>query len=159
MRRNRLIPGFCGVALAVLLVIRLPATAEASRHPAVGAHHLRPAAAQPAFIFGRRGGNIRPLSVTIDDGGQVSGAGSASGQNAPRNLTPDVAKGLLKLAEAEEFFSMPASTACPGVLPDVGTLYVTINTTSGAKTVSVHGGCNASFSQLWGVLAAATGVW
>ncbi|GAC1323749.1 MAG: hypothetical protein NVS2B16_15720 [Chloroflexota bacterium] len=152
--RKRLISG----ALVLLLVAAAPASVLASRHPAIGTHHLRAGAPQPAFIFGRKGGNIRPFTATINTNGQLTVTGMSQSPTANRFLGPQVAPGLLKLAEATQFFAAAPSIQCGTTLmPDTATIFITVTTTSGTKTVSMHGGCNTGFEQLWSVLAAIAG--
>jgi hypothetical protein len=121
-------------------------------------HTLKTASAQPAITFGVTGGNLMPWNVTIDGDGTITGSGWNKPQNAhltdPKNSLP----ALFKLADTEGFWSQAASTSCTGTLPDIVTQYIRINSSTGSKKVSVHGGCVANFSQLIAVLENAAGV-
>ncbi|MBV8079792.1 MAG: hypothetical protein JO186_05375 [Actinobacteria bacterium] len=102
-----------------------------------------PAAA--SWSFGRTGGNIRPFTVTISAGGAVTANGATVGR------TKLTAVQLRAVASAfKAVASLPASTLCPHTLPDVAAQFLA----NGAKRVSVHGGCSASFTSTWNALAA-----
>jgi hypothetical protein len=135
-------------ALAMLaLTVALPIAALAS-HGA--APHAGPAAATPEFVFGREGGNIRPLTVTIYSDGTVN---NGSGTAATFQLSPQALAGLLKLAQAEGFYKLPPRIIGHG-LPDIGGRFITITTAYGSKTVHVRFVKNAAFDQLYAVLSA-----
>ena len=114
-------------------------------------------ATSPAFTFGRTGGNIRPFAVTIASGGRVSGTGAVQLVSPAPKLSAAVVSGLRKLARAEGFYAAPVSARCPNVLPDVAALYVTIRSAGTTRTVSVKGGCNSSFGELFETLLAVSG--
>jgi hypothetical protein len=120
-------------------------------------HRLRPASSEPAIVFGVKGGNILPWSIAIDGDGAITAEGWLK-PGSPRLTNPrDTLSALAKLADAERFWSMPTLTNCTGALPDIATQYITITSTSGTRTVSVHGGCVASFNQLAAALQNAVG--
>jgi len=122
---------------------------------AVSAPPPRAAAPLTLFAFGREGGNIRPLTVTIDATGLVTATtGTAT---SPPHLTTDALDGLLTLARAEGFFALPSRIVGHG-LPDVAGRFITIHTATTTKTVHVRFAPNAAFDQLYAVLAAASGV-
>jgi len=106
-------------------------------------------AASGSFAFGTTGGNVVPRHVTISATGRVVERGL-------RTKTIDVAAvhGLLTLATAERFFSLPKRIECAGTLPDVAALYVTVRTPARTRTVTVHGSCNRRFAELYAVLNA-----
>jgi len=108
------------------------------------------------FSFGREGGNIRPLTVTIDDTGLVTVTpGDAT---APRpHLAADALAGLMALARAEGFFKLPSQIVGHG-LPDAGGRFITIHTAATTTTVHVRFVRDAAFDQLYAVLAAVSGV-
>ncbi len=112
-------------------------------------------AAPPTFAFGRTGGNIIPAKVTIGKDGRVTPTGGlhttlAQASTALRN-------GLGKLAQAEGFFTLPTSIACPGVNPDVASQFVTASVAGKTRTVTVRGACRAAFNELYAVLSASVG--
>jgi len=112
-------------------------------------------AAAPTFAFGRTGGNIRPAKVSIGKDGRVATTGSANATLTLASLP--LRNGLARLARAEGFFTMPTSTACPGVLPDVASRFVTVAAFGKSRTVAVHGTCRAAFEELYAVLTASVG--
>jgi hypothetical protein len=118
-----------------------------------GKHTMAQASASPVFTFGVTGGNIRPWSVSIDPDGSVQSKGIGVRDQKPIYPT-DTLNGLLALAGTEGFWSMPSSTSCTGTLPDIASRFVQITSNTGTTKVSVHGGCNGSFNQLWANLAA-----
>lgn len=116
----------------------------------------RAAATHALFSFGREGGNIRPLTVAIDDTGVVTVTPASA--TAPRSpLTADALAGLLTLARSEGFFKLPPQIIGHG-LPDVGGRFITIHTAATTKTVHVRFVRNVAFDQLYAVLAAVAGV-
>jgi hypothetical protein len=117
--------------------------------------------AQPAsagFTFGRSGGNIMPFSVVIARDGRMTAHGAVKLANPQRPVSADALRGLLRLTQAEGFFSLPRTLSCTRTLPDVASLFVTVSRSSGTKTVAVHGGCKAGFNQIYAVLGAVAGV-
>jgi hypothetical protein len=132
---------------ALALTVALPVAALASQGAAPQA---RPAAATREFVFGREGGNIMPLTVTIYSDGTVK---SSMGGATAFQLPPEALAGLVKLARAEGFYSLPARIIGHG-LPDIGGRYITVNTAAGSKTVHVRFVKNAAFDQLYAVLSA-----
>lgn len=119
---------------------------------------VRPGAAPPVLIlFGREGGNMRPLRVTIDAAGTVAAGYPAGGGRTPIHLSKDALDGLLRLAVAEGFPTMPARMIGRG-LPDIGGRYITIRTGGVLKTVHVRYLRDPAFDQLYAVLSAAAGL-
>jgi hypothetical protein len=102
------------------------------------------------IVFGRKGGNILPYTVTIAADGAVAARGAAQGVR-PR-LSPAAVTGLLRLARAEALAA--GTTSCPGVLPDAASFWVRV----GGRTTTVHGGCQPRFNELYAVLSAAVGL-
>jgi hypothetical protein len=120
-------------------------------------HTVSGSTGQAVFSFGIQGGNIRPWSVTISDDGSLTATGSI--KHVQKLADPkDTLNGLLKLADAENFFGLPKNVRCPGVLPDVAAQWITIKANGDTKSVTVHGGCNAAFRQVYAVLVAVGGV-
>ena len=146
---------FSATVATMALAAAMPLAAMAS-HGDAGRAHLRPAAVQqPIFVLGREGGNIRPLKVSIAGDGTVTVSGMAT--STQLHLSGDALNGLLKLANAEGFFAMPAQMVGHG-LPDIAGRYITIHTSSMTKSVHVRFVRNAAFDQLYAVLLAAAGV-
>jgi len=113
------------------------------------AHAASHGVASPSPIvvtFGREGGNMLPLRVTIDATGAV--AISAPGRTTPSSvhLSPDALDGLRTLATAEGFAAMPLRQIGHG-LPDVGGRYVGIRTGSALTVVHVRYVHNRAFDQ------------
>jgi len=145
-----------GRQLAVLILALVPVATGAGR--SATAQAARPAAPERIVIaFGRQGGNIRPLTVTIDASGVVKASYAVAGAPAHTRLSQDTVDGLLKLATPEGFFTMPARIVGHG-LPDIGGRFITIHTATATKTVSVRFVRNAAFDQLFAVLSAVTAV-
>lgn len=153
----RSIQAFAAV-LALLSAFAVVPRAHAA--PAAKHRHYRPVRAEQTgnvFTFGVRGGNIRPWSVTIDASGIVTPT-VISVRTTHLNDPADTVAALVTLANAGHVFSLPSFTACAGVLPDIATSYITINTPNGPKSVSYRGNCNRSFAQLWAVLTNLVGL-
>jgi hypothetical protein len=68
------------------------------------------------------------------------------------NVYPIALTGLLKLAEAEGFFGMPARIVAEHPLSDVSAAFIAAYTTGGVKTVTVLGVSPAPFYELYAVL-------
>jgi hypothetical protein len=90
----------------------------------------------------------------------VGGGGDAepAGQVAGLRLSSETLSGLLKLAGAEHFFSLPQMLG-EEPTPDGGSFVITIHTTSQTKTVVEQSPTrNARFDQLFAVLSAVVGL-
>jgi hypothetical protein len=112
---------------------------------------------QPAFTFGRRGGTILPFTVKIFPDGRVVATG------AIRTIehvivTPEALSAMRKLANAEHFFAMRAYTNCHGTVGGLASNYIRVRIGRRAKTVSLRGGCNKRFLELFDVLQAVAAV-
>jgi hypothetical protein len=107
------------------------------------------AAAAPSFVFGREGGNVVPMRAAIYASGRVVVNGEAR-----RPLTRTKVTALRRLAAAQHFSKLPRRIECPGVLPDIATLYVKVGR---ARTVFQHGSCNRRFNRVYAALAKAVG--
>ena len=143
---------------ATVLVASMPLSAMAS-HGGAARAQARPAALSPRLIvLGREGGNIRPLTVSISGDGTVTVTGAVTTPTPAPHLSKDALSGLLALAKAEGFFTMPARMIGHG-LPDVGGRFITIHTASGVKSVHVRFVRNAAFDQLYAVLMATAGIY
>lgn len=105
--------------------------------------------------FGRTGGSIRPFTVTVMNDGRIRVSGPGWSGRTGTTVSLPVRQGLLKLAQAEGFFSMPTMRQCPSVLPDIAARFVTISTVSTTRSVTVRGSCSRPFEELYAVLNAA----
>jgi hypothetical protein len=106
-------------------------------------------AVAPSFVFGREGGNVVPLRAQIYPGGRVV----VNGQPG-RRLTRAKVTALRRYAAAQGFAKVPRRIECPGVLPDIATLYVKVGA---ARTAFMHGSCNRRFDRVYAALAKAVG--
>jgi hypothetical protein len=106
-------------------------------------------AASPSFVFGRAGGNVVPMHAAIYPSGRVVVNGRPG-----RHLTRAKVTALRRYAAAQHFSQLPRRIECPGVLPDIATLYVKVGR---ARTVSEHGSCNRRFDRVYAALAKAVG--
>jgi hypothetical protein len=131
------------LALVLLSAVALAASAQAAARTSTG----------PSFSFGRMGGSIRPLTMTIGTTGVVKVAG------LPRPAKVSAAKRqwLLTLARNQGFFKLRPLTACPGTLPDIGTLFITVKAGGHATTKKAHGGCSRRFNTVYLALISAVG--
>jgi hypothetical protein len=114
-----------------------------------------PGATSPAITFGRSGGNIRPFTIAIGAGGTVTAKGVAVGRHRLSTTTVD---NLVRLARALHFFRLPATTTCPGTLPDVAFAVVHLHAGGRDREVRVRGDCRPHFTRLYRALAAAVGL-
>jgi hypothetical protein len=106
------------------------------------------ALAAPTIAFGRVGGNIKPFAAAVDASGHVTVDGAAA-----RDVGAARVRALVRIAQREQFFSLPRSTRCTGTLPDVAARYVRLRSAGVVRTVRVQGGCNARFERIWSALA------
>jgi hypothetical protein len=121
------------------------------------AHRLATTNGSAVVEFGIKGGNIRPWNVVIRDNGDVEPTGPVAAGNQHLFNPTSTLNGFLRLADAEGFFTMQ-SVQCAGTLPDIASQYITIHTGGGAKTLTVHGGCNDNFNQLFSLLKNAAAI-
>jgi hypothetical protein len=153
MKDNRYYRGVAVALAALTVALIVPLTALA--------HNAQPAGYQQAtnlsFVVGREGGNIRPFSVTIQKDGTVAVTGPVTAKQPTTHLSKDALQALYKLAKAEKFFSLPDQINGSGFHPDTASLYVTITSSSGSKTVKVHATRNTAFSQLYSLILAVGG--
>jgi hypothetical protein len=123
----------------------------------IGNHQLGHDPASVAIELRRTGGLFPPSGVTIYNDGHLTATGGARVQDPQHRLSRSVLAGLLKLAEAEGFFLMPANIVCQTHATDVRTTSITIHTTAGSRTVALLTACKApSFNQLYSVIVAAS---
>lgn len=115
------------------------------------------AAQKPLFELGRMGGNIEPFTVTIQTDGTIDHTGDVRLAYPGTQLSIARLAALMQLARTQRFWSLPHRTLCPGALPDVASLYVTIHTGT-TRTVIVRGGCKPRFTRVYRALASAATV-
>lgn len=137
--------------VCVMLVVSPSAVRAAPARHDVGALNTR-----VTIVFGQEMGNIRPFRVTISPNGAVKLTGPVRTTGTPVGMTRDAISGLVLLAQAEGFRSLPSFTSCPGALPDIATRYIGITTPGWRHRASARGGCLTSLNQLFAVLMATT---
>jgi hypothetical protein len=136
------------MAALVTLLLVIPGRVDASTSGRYSA-----GAGTPVTIsFGRELGNIRPFRVTITGKASIKLNGPIHLAGVPRKISKDAVAGLVLLAEAEGFRSLPSFTACPGVLPDVASRYINIHAPTWQHRASARGNCLDSINQLFAVL-------
>ena len=123
---------------AVLTIAVLAASAAVIGASAGGA-----STAQTSFAFGRTGGNIIPYTVTISAAGAVHVTGPAD--PGKKQVTAKQRAQLILLASQMRFASLPKTTLCAGVLPDVAATFVRV----GTHKVLVHGDCVPRYRRMW----------
>jgi hypothetical protein len=123
-----------------------------------GASAAGAAPAGTTFTFGRSGGNIVGLSVTIGSDGTLTARGAVQLAHPGMTVPARARAALLRLAVTEGFFKLPDFVGCGGTFPDVASQFISITRPSGTKKVMVHGGCNPRFAHLYAALSAAAGV-
>jgi len=151
----------CTAVGALVAVLATPFVAFSSHQTFAGRHRLDTSAGKPAFMFSLHGpinGRLH-YSVTIYGSGAVSATGTVSLPSKGLRFSRDTLDGLLRLAEAESFFTMPQVINGGEPLPDAGSNVITIHTTSETKTVVEQSPTrNTRFDQLFAVLNAVAGV-
>jgi hypothetical protein len=126
--------------------------------PCIPAGH--DATAIPSIAFGRKGGNMRPLTVKIYGDGTVTYAG-ATPVSTGYAVKPDAVLGLWRLADAEGFATWPTVFKGSTMTSDSASLFVTIRAgcSTTTKTVTMRPGANQpGFWELYDTLTAAAGL-
>jgi hypothetical protein len=100
------------------------------------------------IVFGITGGNIAPYRVSIQPNGSVRVSGSRGSRR--RQIAPTRVRQLTNEIQRAHL----ANRSCAGVLPDVASEYIRV----GGRTVTVHGGCEASFLRVWDDLVQGVGL-
>lgn len=133
--------------------------AHAASHAPVAARQLPANPRSPAFRFGLRGGfsTVGPFTVTIYVDGKVTLTKTQRISplhlvNPKATIYPVALTGLLKLATAEGFFTMPSKIVPKDLTSDLGTAFVTIYTRTGTKSVAVTGNSSQPFYELYSLL-------
>jgi len=108
-------------ALVVCVLVAVGPSAHAAGRGAVASMGSRTVPTLVLITFGREGGNMLPLRVTIDAAGTVAVTTSApSGtRQPPVHLSRDALNGLFRLSVAEGFPTMPTRLIGHG-LPENG---------------------------------------
>jgi hypothetical protein len=78
--------------------------------------------------------------------------------NPTIQIRGDALDGVLKLAEAEGFFQMPARKVGPAPASEASTSCITIMTTEATKRACILAAQVPSFNQLWAVLEYVSGL-
>ncbi len=124
---------------------------------AVGRHHLRSDPTAPLIEVVRSGGLLPLSGVTIYGDGHVAAVGTGHLQDVNLRLSTATRVGLLRLAEGERFFHMPANIVCHTQAVDLRSITIAIHTTAGVHTVRLLTACRSSaYMQLYSVLTAIT---
>lgn len=146
--------------LASVLIASIPLTAHTGMS-AVRAGSATADAALPVQVFtvGQEGGRTPPMVVTIDDAGAVAvTSGKPAHTWRPRGrLSQDTRDGLMRLAQAEGFFTLPATITAAGPA-NSPTRYISIRSGTKVTRVTVRLARNRAFDQLYAVLLAAADV-
>lgn len=158
-RDRRLRPVYLGLGL----LLALPCAAaygEPLSHRAVSS---TAAPSVPWFVFGKRADNLWPLAVTIRSDGHVTGfwtvtKGGRTEAKPEVRLSRGVLDGLMTLARAEGFFTMPGRIQGTGAA-NAPARFIMIRNGSVLKTVdAVRLAHTPAFDQLYAVLLAVVGV-
>lgn len=147
--------------VTMLLLSAIPGSTLAAQRAGTQVGLRAAVSPQIIFTFGKRGDNLRPLALTIDDTGRIAGFYTPEGRpGAPLHpqvrLSQDVVAGLLKLAQAEGFFTMPRLIGRATI--GSSARFITVHTTANERTVMAWTAQNAAFNQLYAVLLAVSGV-
>jgi hypothetical protein len=140
----------------VVLIIALFVSPVEIANAAVPSNHGAATGVHVTIVFGQEMGNIRPFSVTIAANGTIRPNGPIHIAGDAATISRDAIAGLVVLAQAEGFRSLPSFTSCPGALPDLATRYISITTLGWKHRASARGGCLDSLNQLFAVLMDAT---
>lgn len=140
---------------AVLAVAAATAVAanhvDASQRVLIGAHHFGGSGKAPAIVFGGQtviGGPVTKVTISVD--GTIQGHDLQPLKDNPVDVRP-----LLKLAEAENFFTLPANIAGQRQNVDNGPHYIRIYTSTGLKSVTLQAtGRSRAFTELYDTLSA-----
>lgn len=154
----KLSPGITCQALILASIATLPVAIS----PASAA---APSSAQSSSMVvitvGKSADNLWPLTVSIHENGRVTGfwTANAKGTRAVPHvrLSPHSVAGLMTLARAHRFFTMP--TRIGSGPANAASRFITIRGNSGARTVSGRGTiASPGFNQIYAVVLAAAGV-
>jgi hypothetical protein len=97
------------------------------------------------IVFGITGGNIAPYRISIQPNGSARGRG--------RTVLAQISPARVRALRREIQQAHLSSRRCAGVLPDVASRYIRI----GDRTITVRGGCETRFNQVWNDLVRAVG--
>jgi hypothetical protein len=161
---HRSIRSLGGVVAAVLLLAVSPGVslAQASGSlacPASKTHALPKVSSRttPVFTIGVKGGSLRPWTIKINLDGTITATGTSA--NSQLSDSKNALGALMKLADANGFFSLKKSVGCLSGAgnPDVSTRFISIHTSTGTKHVNGFGTCDAQFDGVWDILSASAG--
>lgn len=141
----------------VLLLLCVPPLTAFGAATIANRHHVGANQKSLVFAFGRTGGNILPVRVSIFANGVVTVDGPVRAQQPGVHLSSDAIKGLVKLANAEKFFSLHKRMS-GGLYPDSASLFIRLSSPGKARTVYLHATHNARFEELLALLMDATRV-
>jgi hypothetical protein len=137
----------------------------ATHHRGAASHHLQLGHHTPVFIYALSGGFSRGGSfrVTIYGDGRVRlkkqvATSPLRLSNANIQIRSDALNGVLKLAEAERFFQMPARKIGPNPASEASTSCITIVTAEATKRACILAAHVPAFNELWAVLEYVSGL-
>jgi hypothetical protein len=137
-----------GVLAALLILAMLPGRT----HAGILGRNSQATGTSTTITFGQESGNIRPFSVTITGNGSIKSTGPIHLNGSSGSVSKDAVAGLVLLARAEGFRALPSFTACPGVLPDIATRYISIRMATWRHRAGARGNCVEGLVQLFAVL-------
>jgi len=146
-------------ALMACVLVAVGSSARAASRGAAPPARPRTVPTSILITFGREGGNMLPLRVTIDAAGTVAVATSAPTNvgRPPVHLSQDALNGLFRLSVAEGFPAMPVRIIGHG-LPDIGGRFIGMRIGGALKTVHVRFVRDRAFDELYAVLSATAGL-
>jgi hypothetical protein len=113
----------------------------------------------PVFVVSQQGSRTSPMVVTIDGTGAIAvTSGKPAHTWRPRShLSQDARDGLMMLAQAEGFFTLPSTITAAGPA-NSPTRSISIRSGTKVTRVTVRLARNRAFDQLYAVLLAAADV-
>lgn len=161
LRRAPLSGPICGVLIVVTALTLSGTSHSVFGQGYIGEHRPTTKPHRAVFRWGQYGGSNSPTFVAAVRNDNVAVV-SRYGVQRRIPVSMYAVEGLMKLAEAESYFSMSSILPCAQpkkAIPETPpTTWITISTTRGRKTVSSTGGCQPAFVQLFDVLSAVAGV-
>jgi hypothetical protein len=153
MRQIMQRPGTKAALLLAATAALVPGGVLAGTRIRIGTHHVPLNSSAPVVVFGGQPVvPMHPFSISLYTDGRVVTQGPAPTTKSSVSLD---LRAVLKLAEAEGFFSMPADLTGTEPNVDNGPKFITINTASGSRTVKLEPNSgNTNFIQLYTTLMA-----
>ncbi len=105
-----------------------------------------------SVYYGTLGGNIRPVSISIDDKGIVTGDDEKSQNCIKKNLklTNEQLQSIVDKAVNNNFFNLPDEIGAPALRSDSASRFILLTTSASIKKVLERpGGKDASFETLF----------